>query len=75
MNSMAEMLGAQLPKRPYLGARSVDQQSCGEIWWAAWPKTLKQTSREAKVLLCAPALDHHLQEMAELANPGVLHLQ
>ena len=34
-----------------------------------------QTSREAKVLLCAPALDHHLQEMAELANPGVLHLQ
>jgi hypothetical protein len=29
---------------------------------------LKQTSREATVLLYAPALDPHLQEMAELAD-------
>ena len=38
-------------------------------------QVLKQASREAKVLLCAPALDPNLSEMAELANPGVLHLQ
>ena len=31
-------------------------------------QALKQTSREATVLLYAPALDPHLQEMAELAN-------
>jgi len=29
---------------------------------------LRQTSREATVLLYAPALDPHLQEMAELAD-------
>ena len=29
---------------------------------------LKQTSREATVLLYAPALDPHLQEMSELAD-------
>ena len=38
-------------------------------------QALKQTSREATVLLYAPALDPHLQKMAGLANPGVLHLQ
>ena len=31
-------------------------------------QALKQTSREATVLLYAPALDPHLQEMAELAD-------
>jgi hypothetical protein len=36
---------------------------------------LRQTSREAKVLLYAPALDLHLQKLTELANLGVLHLQ
>jgi hypothetical protein len=34
-----------------------------------------QTCREATVLHYAPALDPHLQRIAELANPGVLHLQ
>ena len=31
-------------------------------------QALKQTSREATVLLYAPELDPHLQEMAELAD-------
>ena len=31
-------------------------------------QALKQTSRESTVLLYAPALDPHLQEMAELAD-------
>ena len=31
-------------------------------------QALKQTSREATVLLYAPALDPHLQEMAQLAD-------
>ena len=31
-------------------------------------QALKETSREATVLLYAPALDPHLQEMAELAD-------
>ncbi|MDD4160852.1 MAG: hypothetical protein PHW87_00045 [Methanothrix sp.] len=31
-------------------------------------QALKQTSREATVLLYAPALDPHLQKMAELAD-------
>jgi hypothetical protein len=34
-----------------------------------------QTSGEATVLHYEPALDPHLQRIAELANPGVLHLQ
>jgi DNA polymerase I len=38
-------------------------------------QALKQTSREATILLCAPALDPHLQKMIELANLGVLHLR
>jgi hypothetical protein len=38
-------------------------------------QTLRQTSREATILLYAPALDPHLQKLTELANPGVLHLQ
>jgi hypothetical protein len=38
-------------------------------------QALKQTSREATILLYAPALDPHLQKLTELANPGVLHLQ
>jgi len=38
------------------------------------PLALKQTSREATILLYAPALDSHLQKLTELANPGVLHL-
>jgi DNA polymerase I len=38
-------------------------------------QALKQTSREATILLYSPALDHHLQKIAELANLGVLHLQ
>jgi len=38
-------------------------------------QALKQTSREATILLYAPALDPHLQKLTELANLGVLHLQ
>ena len=38
-------------------------------------QALRQTSREATVLLYAPALDPHLQKLTELANPGVLHLR
>ena len=38
-------------------------------------QALKQTSREATILLYAPALDPHLQKMTELANPGVLYLR
>jgi len=38
-------------------------------------QALRQTSREATVLLYAPALDPHLQKPTELANPGVLHLR
>jgi hypothetical protein len=32
-------------------------------------QALKQTSREATILLYAPALDPHLQTMTELADP------
>ncbi|MFZ2471605.1 MAG: hypothetical protein WAW52_06640 [Methanothrix sp.] len=38
-------------------------------------QALRQTSREATILLYAPALDPHLQKLTELANLGVLHLQ
>jgi len=38
-------------------------------------QALRQTSREATILLYAPALDPHLQKIAGLANPGVLHLR
>ncbi|TFH49339.1 MAG: hypothetical protein E4G89_04965 [Methanothrix sp.] len=38
-------------------------------------QALRQTSREATILLYSPALDTHLQKLAELANPGVLHLR
>ena len=38
-------------------------------------QALKHISREATILLYAPALDPSLQKMAELANLGVLHLQ
>jgi hypothetical protein len=37
-------------------------------------QALKQTSREATILLYAPALDPHLQKLTELASLGVLHL-
>jgi hypothetical protein len=38
-------------------------------------QALKQTSREATILLYAPALDPHLQKMMELADRVALHLQ
>ena len=38
-------------------------------------QAFRQTSREATILLYAPALDPHQQKLTELANPGVLHLQ
>jgi hypothetical protein len=38
-------------------------------------QALRQTSREATILLYTPALDPHLQKLTELANPGVLHLR
>jgi hypothetical protein len=38
-------------------------------------RALKQTSREANIMLYAPALDPHLQKLTELANLGVLYLQ
>ncbi|HUS75980.1 MAG TPA: hypothetical protein VMY43_08230 [Methanothrix sp.] len=37
-------------------------------------QALKQTSREATILLYSPALDPHLQKITELADRGVLHL-
>jgi hypothetical protein len=37
-------------------------------------QALRQTSREATILLYAPARDPHLQKLTELANLGVLHL-
>jgi len=37
-------------------------------------QALKQASREATIMLYAPALDPHLQKIMELANLGVLHL-
>jgi DNA polymerase I len=37
-------------------------------------QALRQTSREATILLYAPSLDPN-QKLTELANPGVLHLQ
>jgi len=38
-------------------------------------QALKQTSREATILLYSPALDPHLQTITELANLDVLHLR
>jgi len=35
---------------------------------------MKQASREATILLYLPALDRHLEAMAELADPGLLLL-
>ena len=37
-------------------------------------QALKQTSREATILLYAPARDPHLQKLTEQANLGVLLL-
>lgn len=37
-------------------------------WWSTWPSALRQTSREATILLYAPALDPHLQKLTELAD-------
>jgi hypothetical protein len=37
-------------------------------WSSTWPKALKQTSREATILLYSPALDPHLEKMTELAD-------
>ena len=38
-------------------------------------QALKQASREATILLYAPALDPHLPEDNGAGRPGVLHLQ
>ena len=38
-------------------------------------QALKQASREATILLYAPALDPHLPEDDGAGRPGVLHLQ
>jgi DNA polymerase I len=35
------------------------------------PSALRQISREATILLCAPALDPHREKMAEPDDPGV----
>jgi hypothetical protein len=33
-----------------------------EKWWRTYPRALRQTSREATILLYALALDPHLQK-------------
>jgi len=34
--------------------------------WSTWAKAIEQTTREATILLYAPALDRHMEAMAEV---------
>jgi hypothetical protein len=53
------------PQLPHRGARPPLCEDAQEMAGRLAPK---QTSQEATVLLYAPALDPHLQEMAEMAD-------
>ena len=37
-------------------------------WWTAWPRPSSRPPGRPRSCFCAPALDPHLQEMAELAD-------
>ncbi|MDD2835443.1 MAG: hypothetical protein PHY05_04780 [Methanothrix sp.] len=68
-------LAGEPSQRPDRGARDpLLNEDAGEmVEYLA--QVLRQPSREATILLYAPALDPHLQKITELTNPGVLHLQ